>query len=55
MRSVAPSVPVPERRKTMREPLSKMMRTPCFFETEPSIGSVYSKSSAIATFWPSSD
>ena len=53
MRIVAPATPVPERRKTKREPSSNMKRTPWFFETEPSTGSVYSNMSAFAISIPS--
>lgn len=38
-------VPVPESLKTTLEPSVKSTRTPCFLDTLPSIGSVYSKSS----------
>ena len=37
---VAPSVPVPDRRNTMREPSVMMMRTPWRVATDLSIGSV---------------
>merc|ERR1719390_109591 len=53
IRIVAPATPVPERRKTKRDPDSKMKRTPWFFETEPSTGSWYSNMSAFAIFMPS--
>ena len=49
---VAPATPVPERRKTKREPLSKIKRTPWFLEMEPSIGSLYANMSAVAIFMP---
>ena len=34
---------VPERRKMIRSPLSKMMRMPCFLATSPLVESVYAK------------
>lgn len=39
------ALPVPERRKTTLDPSVNMTRIPWFFDTLPSIGSVYSKSS----------
>ena len=48
-RMVAPSVPVPDRRNTMRAPSSKSTRIPWFALTLPSTGSVYAKSSALVT------
>ena len=52
MRMVAPATPVPERRKTKREPSAKMKRTPWFLETEPSTGSSYANMSALAMVMP---
>lgn len=43
--SQSENVPVPESRKTIREPSVKRMRTPCFLATLASTGSLYSKSS----------
>mmetsp|Transcript_5427 Transcript_5427/g.9377 ORF Transcript_5427/g.9377 Transcript_5427/m.9377 type:complete len:242 (+) Transcript_5427:762-1487(+) len=47
-RMVAPEEPVPESRKMMREPSVNTKRRPCFVALLPSMGSVYSKSSAMS-------
>mmetsp|Transcript_36059 Transcript_36059/g.87616 ORF Transcript_36059/g.87616 Transcript_36059/m.87616 type:complete len:226 (+) Transcript_36059:507-1184(+) len=52
MRTVAPATPVPERRKTKRDPSSKMKRMPWFLETVLSIESSYANMSALAIFIP---
>ena len=43
MRTVAPDVPVPDKRKMMRSPLSNRMRIPCLLATSPLVESVYAK------------
>lgn len=42
-----PATPVPDKRNTIRELSSKMKRKPCFLETLPSTGSVYSNMSLV--------
>merc|ERR1719183_379830 len=52
MRTVAPATPVPDKRKTKREPPSRKKRIPWFFDTDPSTGSLYSNMSAFSIFIP---
>ena len=48
-RTVAPTEPVPDKRKMMRDPSVKMNRMPYLFVTLPSMGSSYEKSSTFST------